>query len=85
MVSEIKQRNNQHLPTLKNAYCNYDTVALVTEDMRESARRISGGGGNMVVVPNCHDYKTVLKKSKMPVEFQPKQILPYLLASYWNY
>lgn len=72
MVSEIKQRNNQHLPTLKNAYCNYDTVALVTEDMRESARRISGGGGNMVVVPNCHDYKTVLKKSKMPVEFQPK-------------
>lgn len=72
MVSEIKQRNNQHLPTLKNAYCNYDTVALVTEDMRESARRISGGGGNMVVVPNCHDYKTVLKKLKMPVEFQPK-------------
>ena len=72
MLAEIKQRKNQHFLTLRDAYRNYNTVALVTEDMRESALKISGGCGNMVVIPNCHDYKSVLKKSELPVEFQPE-------------
>lgn len=72
MVSEIKYRHNQHLITLRKAYRNYDVVALVTEDMRESTLEISGTDKNMTVIPNCHDYKSVIEKSLMPVEFQPE-------------
>ncbi len=72
MVSEIKYRHNQHLLTLRKAYRSYDTVALVTEDMRESTLEISGTDKNMTVIPNCHDYKSVIEKSLMPVEFQPE-------------
>lgn len=72
MVSEIKCRHNQHLPTLREAYRSYDTVALVTEDMRESTLEISGTDKNMKVIPNCHDYKSVIEKSLMPPEFQPE-------------
>ncbi len=70
MVSEIKYRHNQHRLTLREAYRSYDTVALVTEDMRESTLEISGTDKNMTVIPNCHDYKSVIEKSLMPVEFQ---------------
>lgn len=72
MVSEIKHRHNQHLLTLREAYRSYDTVAIVTEDMRESTLEISGTDKNMTVVPNCHDYKSVIEKSLMPTEFQPE-------------
>lgn len=72
MVSEIKYRHNQHRLTLREAYRSYDTVALVTEDMRESTLEISGTDKNMTVIPNCHDYKSVIEKSLMPVEFQPE-------------
>lgn len=72
MVSEIKYRHNQHLLTLREAYRSYDTVALVTEDMRESTLEISGTDKNMTVIPNCHDYKSVIEKSLMPIEFQPE-------------
>ncbi len=71
MSEEIKSRNNQHFKTLRKAYREYDTVALVTEDMRRSALEISGGKGeNFTVVPNCHNYKSVLEKSLLPIEFQ---------------
>lgn len=72
MVSEIKYRHNQHRLTLREAYRNYDVVALVTEDMRESTLEISGTDKNMTVIPNCHDYKSVIEKSLMPTEFQPE-------------
>lgn len=72
MVSEIKYRKNQHLMTLRNAYQKYDNVALVTEDMRKSAMEISDAKGNMKVVPNCHDYKAIMQKSIMTLEFQPE-------------
>lgn len=72
MVSEINVRKNQHLNTLREAYVNYDITALVTEDMRKSAMEISGGKGFMTVVPNCHNYKRVIERSLMPVEFQPE-------------
>ncbi len=70
MKEEIRLRKNQHEPTLRRAYNEFDTVALVTEDMRESAMEISRGGGNMQVVPNCHNWKEVIRKSLLPVEFQ---------------
>ncbi|MCI7804682.1 MAG: glycosyltransferase [Oscillospiraceae bacterium] len=72
MVSEIKYRHNQHRLTLKEAYRSYDVVALVTEDMKESTLEISGTDKNMTVIPNCHDYRSVIEKSLMPPEFQPE-------------
>jgi len=72
MVQEIKQRHNQHLLTLRQAYRNYNTVALVTEDMRAPTLEICGTQDNFRIVPNCHDYKTVLNKSTLPMEFQPE-------------
>ncbi|MGN0621873.1 MAG: glycosyltransferase [Porcipelethomonas sp.] len=72
MKEEIRLRKNQHEPTLRRAYSEFEVTALVTEDMRESAMEISGGKGNMQVVPNCHDYKGVTEKSMCPVEFQPE-------------
>ena len=71
MTEEINSRKNQHYKTLQKAYREYDTVALVTEDMRRSALEISGGNGeNFTVVPNCHNYERVLEKSRLPIEFQ---------------
>lgn len=73
MPEEIKTRHNQHLLTLQRAYKEFKTVALVTEDMRRSAMEISETmGENFVVVPNCIDYKSVIAKSKLPIEFQPE-------------
>lgn len=71
MTEEINLRKNQHFKTLQKAYREYDTVALVTEDMRRSALEICGGNGeNFTVVPNCHNYERVLEKSRLPIEFQ---------------
>lgn len=70
MVQEIRTRRNQHLPTLKQAYRSYDTVALVTEDMRKPALEICGRQDNFRIIPNCHDYKSVLEKAELPLEFQ---------------
>ncbi|MBE6845014.1 MAG: glycosyltransferase [Ruminococcus sp.] len=71
MPEEIKLRHNQHLLTLQNAYREFTTVALVTEDMRRSAMTISKTQGeNFAVVPNCHDYRSVLTRADFPVEFQ---------------
>lgn len=73
MPEEIKLRHNQHMLTLQNAYREFSTVALVTEDMRRSAIEISKStDDNFAVVPNCHDYRSVLARAEMPIEFQPE-------------
>lgn len=73
MPEEIKLRKNQHLLTLQNAYREFSSVALVTEDMRRSAMEISKTQGeNFVVVPNCHDFRGVLARAEQPIEFQPE-------------
>lgn len=69
MLEEMRTRNNQHLPTLKSAYRNYDKVAVVTQDLMESTRKIAGKDANICVVNNCHDYKTVRQKGDMDVYF----------------
>lgn len=73
MTEEIKLRKNQHPLTLQNAYREFSTVALVTEDMRKSAMQISKTQGeNFTVVPNCHDFQSVLSRAEFPIEFQPE-------------
>lgn len=71
MPEEIKLRKNQHLLTLQSAYKEFSTVALVTEDMRRSAIDITKETDeNFSVVPNCHDYRSVLTRAEFPIEFQ---------------
>ena len=71
MPEEIKTRNNQHLLTLKRAYNEFTKVALVTPDIIKPTMKISDSmGENFVVVPNCHDYRSVIAKADFPIEFQ---------------
>ncbi|MGN0613400.1 MAG: glycosyltransferase [Porcipelethomonas sp.] len=72
MPGEIKTRHNQHLLTLRRAYQEFSAVALVTEDIRRATMEISKTQGeNFVVVPNCHDYRSVIAKAQYPIEFEP--------------
>ena len=71
MIAEMKTRKNQHYLTLKNAYQNYDKVAVVTRDIVPPTLKISGREDNIVVVNNCHAYKDVIRKSKEPLAFDP--------------
>lgn len=70
MVQELKTKSNQHRLTLEQAYRNYDYVALVTEDLYPSTMEISRKKDNLVIVNNCHDYKSVLKKAEGSIEYQ---------------
>lgn len=88
MLEEIKLRKNQHLLTLKEAYRSYDVVAIVTEDLYEATRTIGGDEANIVTVNNCHNYRDVQRKGKLPVEFDEdtksnvtKQQLTHILES----
>lgn len=63
MVQEIKTKGNQRWDVLHYAYNHYDCVAIVTEDIVDSTRKISGSGGNLEVAKNAVDYKSVLQKS----------------------
>lgn len=69
MLEEIKLRQNQHLLTLQEAYRNYDAVAIVTADLYEPTRTIGGKEANIVTVNNCHNYREVQRKGKLPVMF----------------
>ncbi len=70
MVQEIKTRNNQHYLTLKNAYREYDKVAVVTEDLIPSTYSISGRKDNICIVNNCNDYLGIRRKAEMELEFE---------------
>ncbi len=73
MPAEIKQRKNQHFLTLKTAYEEFTKVALVTEDMlRPTIEITKGTDENFAIVPNCHDYRSVLARAEFPIEFQPE-------------
>lgn len=67
-----KKRGNQHFLTLQSAYQNYDTVAVVTEDLLESTRKIAGDDANLVVVNNCHAHKIICEKAKEEIAFDPE-------------
>lgn len=69
MLNEIKTRHNQNYKSLKIAYRDYDKVAIVNEDLRESTVKISGRKDNIYEAKNLIMYKEVLEKSKLPIEY----------------
>lgn len=70
MVSEIRTKGNQHEPTLKRAYHEYDKVVPVTTDIYPSTLELGQNKNNLQIVNNCHDYRAVLEKAAQPIEFQ---------------
>lgn len=70
MEKEINDKGNQHKPTLSEVYRNSDYVAVVTEAMAGPVKRISGRKDNIVVVSNSFNDKSVVEKSKLPIEYQ---------------
>ena len=70
MLREIQTRGNQHQITLERAYHDYDKVAPVTVDILEPTIALGKNKKNVQVVNNTHDYKSVLAKSELPIEFQ---------------
>lgn len=70
MIQELRSKNNQHLPTLKRAYLEYDNVAVVSEDLIYPTSQISGNSLNIKVVNNVHNYIDIQKRSLQQIEFQ---------------
>lgn len=69
MEREIALKKNHSRYLLEDVYKSYDNVVIVSEDIRQSTIRISGREDNIHVIENCHDYKSVIKRSKLPVSF----------------
>lgn len=69
MEQEIVIKKNQSRYLLEDVYKSYDNVVIVSEDIRCSTIRISGRKDNIHVIENCHDYESVIERSKMPVSF----------------
>lgn len=70
MLEEMSTRNNQHPDILQNAYRSSDIVAVVSAELVEPTKRISGRGDNIIVVQNSHNYKDVRRRSEMPISFE---------------
>lgn len=79
MVEEIRSKGNQHEPTLKRAYHDYDKVVPVTTDIYEPTLQLGENKKNIQVVNNCHDYKSVLKKAEKEIAFDPETLCTVLL------
>ena len=72
MVQEIRSKNNNNRYLLREAYRTYDHVIPVSSDIVPSTVEGIGADPNRVtVIPNCHNYKEVLARSKAEVAFDP--------------
>lgn len=70
MIDEMNTRNNQHPHILRDAYRTFDTVAIVSEDLRDSTQQISGRTDNIVVIQNSHNYTEIRKRAALPITFE---------------
>lgn len=70
MRSEIKEKGNQNLYQLQDAYRSYDHVVVVSPDIYDSTCEISGREDNIKIIGNCHDYRRVLERADMALEFE---------------
>lgn len=69
MEQEVSCRKNQKYEVIQSAYNNYDKVAIVTEDLRDSTARIKGNGKNIVLAKNVIQYQHVLELAKKPLVY----------------
>lgn len=69
MTEEIRIRKYQHYETLRQAYQNYDKVAVVAKGILEHTTAIGGPAGHYYIVNNCHDYAGVRRKADQRLLF----------------
>ncbi len=69
MVGELKSKGNQHGPTLRRAYHDYEKVVPVTKDIYTPTLELGRRRENIQVVNNCHDHKTVIEKAEKELQF----------------
>lgn len=72
MVKEIKTKHNQHVPTLKRAYCEYDRVVPIVEYLCRPAFELGQRKEIIHVAKNCHNYRSVLEKSQKEISLEPE-------------
>lgn len=72
MYKEATEKKNIRLDVLKYAYNNYDKIALVTDDILESTKKIVDIPSKYFIVNNIINYKRILEMSKMPIAFDDK-------------
>ncbi len=69
MVEEIRTKGNQHEPSLKRAYNEYDKVAPVSKDIYGATLQLGRNENNIQIVSNCHDYLSIREKAKQELTF----------------
>lgn len=74
MLKEIATRNNQHLPTLRHAYHEYDTVVTVSDSVRRSVLSIADEG-KLLVIENTHDHAGVCQKAMQELTIDADTLL----------
>ena len=62
MLKEIATRNNQHLPTLRRAYHEYDVVIPVSDSVCRSILPIADAD-RVMIINNTHDHAGVREKA----------------------
>lgn len=80
MEEEIRTKHNLRHRLLSREYRKYDSVAIVTEDLRNSTQRIATAyreedtkeAANLVLSKNTIDYKSILEKAEMELVFDEK-------------
>lgn len=70
MLQEIAVRGNQHPYVLREAYSQFDVVAIVSEDLNEPTAEISGRTDNIVLVQNTHNYLDNQRRAQLPIAFE---------------
>ena len=69
MSDEMKEKNNQHMPTLLRAYKEFDVVAAVSDAVKNSlVDKLKVPESRVSVVENAHFYQGVLEKAELPVQ-----------------
>ena len=69
MVKERELKGNQRKSVLKYAYKNYDNVAIVTEDIRESTASFVKSTDNFKTAHNIISYDEIVNKGNGEVKF----------------
>lgn len=72
MYKEAKTKKNFHIPSIEYAYNEFDKVVVVRDTMKDELKSFMSEKeySKIITVHNQNDYKTILAKSEMPVEFQ---------------
>ena len=72
MVSEIREKGNQHKKTLIEAYARYDKVVPVSESARDSVLALATDAKDRItMLYNAYDYKRVLRLAEDDIHYDP--------------